>query len=160
MKTLQFSILFLCLGLLPSPNYAADNSYFVSRQAQLTLTQLEHWDNQVLKAYLQYRISENQHLIDFINKSGLDTVKSENDASYDVYVASLLKDQQTLSRLSKGLQHFSKSQKLDFDAMLNSWPLFHMSLKQDLNRELNNEQGKRLLNRVLYFSLQDKYAQR
>ncbi len=160
MKILQLTILFLCLALLPAANCAADSSRSVSRQAQETLYKLKQWDNQVLKAYLQHRISENQHLIAFINESGLDAITTENDTSYDEYVASLLSDQSTLARLSKDLLSYSKSQELDFDAMLDSWPLFHISLKEHINSELNNEQGKRLLNRVLYFSLQDKYAQR
>jgi len=160
MKGLQHSALFLLLVVFPLANYAADNPRKVSQQAQATLNTLKQWDNQLLKAYLQHRISENQHLITFVNESRVAAVKTEHDASYNQYVASLLKDQQSLARLSKALQVHGQLEKLDFDSMLENWPLFHYTLKNNLNKTLTYEQGNRLLNRVLYFSLQDKYAQR
>ena len=160
MKYSRYNILFLFLFLLPSIGVASDNPQKVSQQAQATLNTLNLWDNKFLKAYLQHRISENQHLIRFINESRIGTVKTEHDASYNQYVASLLHDQQALARLSIALQAYGQSENLDFDSMLGNWPLFHYSLKNNLNQELTFEQGNRLLNRVLYFSLQDKYAQR
>jgi|GEM_PF-2624634 len=160
MKSLQHSALILLLVVSPLVSYAADHPLKVSRQAQATLSSLNQWDNQLLKTYLQHRISENQHLISFINESRVAAVKTEHDASYNQYVASLLKDQQSLARLSQALQVHGQSEKLDFDSMLENWPLFHYTLKNNLNKTLTYEQGNRLLNRVLYFSLQDKYAQR
>ncbi len=160
MKKLPCNILFLLLLLLPAITIAADNPKKVSQLAQATLNTLNQWDNRLLKTYLQHRISENQHLITFINESRVAAVKTEHDASYNQYVASLLKDQQSLAQLSKALQAYGQSEKLDFDSMLGNWPLFHYNLKNNLNKTLTYEQGNRLLNRVLYFSLQDKYAQR
>jgi len=160
MKGFQHSALLLLLVVFSLANHAADNPRKVSRQAQVTLYNLNQWDNQILKTYLQHRISENQHLINFINESPVAAVKTEHDASYNQYVASLLKDQQSLAQLSKALQAYGQSEKLDFDSMLGNWPLFHHTLKNNLNKTLTYEQGSRLLNRVLYFSLQDKYAQR
>jgi len=160
MKKSPYNILFLLLLLLPAITIAADNPKKVSQLAQATLNTLNQWDNRLLKTYLQHRISENQHLITFINESRVAAVKTEHDASYNQYVASLLKDQQSLAQLSKALQAYGQSEKLDFDSMLGNWPLFHYNLKNNLNKTLTYEQGNRLLNRVLYFSLQDKYAQR
>jgi len=100
MKKSPYNILFLLLLLLPAITIAADNPKKVSQLAQATLNTLNQWDNRLLKTYLQHRISENQHLITFINESRVAAVKTEHDASYNQYVASLLKDQQSLARLS------------------------------------------------------------
>ncbi|MEY8204543.1 MAG: hypothetical protein RPR40_05635 [Bermanella sp.] len=160
MRRIAHSILLSLLLALSVVSYAADNPLKVSHQAQATLHNLNQWENRLLRTYLQHRISENQHLIGFINESRVEAVKTEHDASYNQYVASLLNDQQSLARLSKALLAHGRAENLDFDSMLGNWPVFHHHLKHNLNKTLTAEQGDRLLKRVLYFSLQDKYAQR
>ncbi len=160
MHSIQLKWLFLCLLVLPLYGHATDNPHKVSYQAQTSLNNLKQWDNHVIKQYLQFRITENQHLINFVNESKLNAVKTEFDTSYNLYLSSLLKDQATLAYLSKHLLNFSQTQKLDFDSMLEHRPLLRSSVKRDINKVLDSASGNRLLNRMLYFSLQDKYAAR
>ncbi len=159
MKPMQISCLLLLITL-SLYGYASDNPLKVSQQAQVSLDGLKQWDNPVISRTLQVRITENQALINFVNTSNLNAITTEHDADYNEYFLSLLKDQATLAQLSKSLLGYSQSQALDFDGMLHQRPLFRSHLKRALNEILDRQSGKRLLNKMLYFSLQDKYAQR
>ncbi len=159
MKSMQITFLILLIALSLF-GYASDNPLKVSQQAQVSLDGLKQWDNQVIRKTLQVRITENQALINFVSTSNLNDITTEHDADYNEYFLSLLKDQATLARLSKSLLSYSQSQDLDFDGMLHQRPLFRRHLKRELNEILDRQSGNRLLNKMLYFSLQDKYAQR
>jgi hypothetical protein len=158
MKTTQIKWFILFLLALPLYGHCTDNSHKVSHQVQASIDKLKQWDKQLISHYLQFRISENQHLIDFVNESHVNDVKTEHDEGYNQYLSSLLKDQATLAELSKNLLKYSQAQNLDIDSVLVHRPLLRSSVKRDINKVLDGASGKRILNKMLYFSLQDKYA--
>ena len=151
----------IALMVLMVWHVAANGSEIQSRQvsslANDALAELQTWQNQKLKALLQYRMSENQYLLSFINEFHESLAKTELDSTYEYFVQSLIEDQKGLAFVSTHLNLVDSAESLDLDGFLNQKPNLEQEVNQALANNLRIESGKAVVNRVLYYSLMNKY---
>ncbi len=155
MKSFLITILIVSLSHLAVADTEEAN---LSRaQAAQVLREIQSWDNVRIKTVLQARIKDNQYMLKFISEHHDELAKTEIDASYKSTVKSLLRDQAALIYISKNLSGVDKAEQLELDKYFEEHFTFSKEIEEGLSRNLMKMSGKALVDRVLYYSLINKY---
>ncbi len=155
MKLFLMALLFLGVSHLSVATTAEADA--TRQQASKVLNDLKSWGNVRIKQALQHRITENQFMLTFITEYHDQLPETEIDSSYKYAVESLLKDQAALIYISKNLSKIDMSEELKLDEYFSEHVSFAKDIEQTLANNLRKMSGKALVNRVLYYSLINKY---
>lgn len=129
-----------------------------SQLADRVMSEMHSWDNKKLKAFLQHRMSENQHLLGFLTEYHSQLEKTELDTAYNYFVKALIEDQKGLAFVGQNLNAIDSAEELQLDEFLQAKPGLNSEVNQVLANRVRMESSKAVVNRVLYYSLMDKYA--
>ena len=129
-----------------------------SQLADRVMSEMHSWDNQKLKAYLRHRMSENQHLLGFLSEFHGQLEQTELDNAYNYFVKSLIEDQKGLAFVGQSLNAVDSAEEVKMDVFLSEKPVLKNEVHQVLANNLRIESSKAVVNRVLYYSLMDKYS--
>ncbi len=152
-----FLIVVLLLGVTHLSIATTAEADATRQQATRVLNDLKSWENIRIKQALQHRMSENQFMLTFILEHHDQLPETEIDSSYKYAVESLLKDQAALIYISKNLSKVAMSEELKLDEYFSEHVSFAKDIEQTLANNLRKMSGKALVNRVLYYSLINKY---
>lgn len=126
--------------------------------ADRVMSEMHSWENKNLKFYLQHRMAENQHLLGVLKEFHVDLEQTELDSAYNYFVNSLIEDQKGLAFVSHNLNSVDSAEALNLDVFLSEKPNLKNEVDQALANKLRIDSGKRVVDRVLYYSLMEKYS--
>jgi len=138
----------------------ADEIESVQQESELISQSINDWNNTFIKQQLITRYKDNKCLLEFITQhKGL---AQESDAVVDELfkeeVDALIQDQEALNYFTENLISISEVEKLDLDDVLQRKKLLYKQYEGKLNEMMGQLSARILLNRILYVSLMEKYA--
>lgn len=149
----------MLLFLLSSYTWSFDQaSKDVSYKADSLLLNMKSWENNHLKSKLSERISENQHLLDFINTYHAQLMETDHDRAYEYFSKTLIEDQSSLVFIGENFSDIGTSESLDLDGVLASSAMLNTEFENMMKYSLRLSGSKYLVNRILYYGLMEKYS--
>ena len=119
---------------------------------------MKSWENNHLKSKLSERISENQHLLDFINTYHAQLMETDHDRAYEYFSKTLIEDQSSLIFIGEKFSGIGTSESLDLDGVLASSAMLNTEFENMMKYSLRLSGSKYLVNRILYYGLMEKYS--
>lgn len=130
----------------------------VSYQADSLLLSMQSWESDALKSKLSQRISDNQHLLDFINTYHVQLMETDHDRAYEYFSKTLIEDQSSLIFIGESFSNIGTSESLDLDGILAESTMLNSELENMFKYSLRLSGSKYLVNRILYYGLMEKYS--
>jgi hypothetical protein len=122
------------------------------------MVEMASWNSPELRPALEYRLTDNQHLLRFLHEYRDELVSTELDQNYQYFVNALIEDQKGLAFVGSHLGALDMAENLELDGFLEHKPNLKSEVTQALGNNLRLDSSKRVVNRVLYYSLMEKYA--
>ncbi len=141
-----------------SAQSVTQNAYDTWRAAQTALVQLESMEGEATREMLIARIAEHMSLLSVVSQPAFKEYALGDVQAYVRFVSKIINEQSGLVSLASHLSQIATAEGLAYDDILAKRRFLMEEWTYCMeNRDLSRSQLTNLLNRMLYFGLNEKY---